>query len=128
MDRAIIRQDCTEAIDLVFTSLTDRVEPEDGQVDRLRTALTGHVRELVRAVGKDVADATPGRPHEAVARGLALSERALAQPVRGDVVDLVALPQVARILLLMYEESTLFGAVPKQAALPGDAWGSADAG
>lgn len=128
LDRALIRRDCAEAYDLAMNSLVEGSEPPTEQVKRLREALSGHLRALVDAVGEDFAGAAPGPLHDVVVRTLSLAEKVLAQPVRGSVLDLLASPQVARLLTLMYEDPVMFGADPELFDLHVDAWGSTDAG
>ncbi|MCX4734299.1 hypothetical protein [Streptomyces sp. NBC_01363] len=128
MDRATIRRDCTEAYDLAFNSVDTGLEPPTAQVDRLRDALSGHVRRLADAVSEEVADAAPGPLRDIVTKALGLAQDALAQPAQGGALDLLVLPQVARILLVMHEEPEMFGASPELPDLLADAWGPADAG
>lgn len=128
MDREIIRRDCTEAYDLVFTFLDEGSEPPTAQVDRLREALSGHVRALADVISEGAADAAPGPLRDVVTRALALAEEALAQPVQGSAMDLMVTPQVARILLLMHEEPHMFDTSPELRALLAITRGSADAG
>ncbi|WP_330435960.1 MULTISPECIES: hypothetical protein [Streptomyces] len=128
MDSAIIRRDCAEAYDVALTSLIEGSEPPTAQVDRLREALSGHVRALAAVISEGAADAAPGPLRDVVTRALTLAEEALAQPVQGSALDLMVTPQVARILLLMHEEPRVFDTSPELRALLGDVWESADAG
>ncbi|WP_406501624.1 hypothetical protein OHA04_27830 [Streptomyces sp. NBC_01590] len=128
MDSATIRRDCTEAYDLALTSLTEGVEPPAAQVDRLREALSGHVRALADVISAGTADAAPGPMRDVATKALTLAEEALAQSVQGSAMDLMVTPQVARIMLLMHEEPQVFDTSPELRALLGRVGGPADAG
>ncbi|MFB6989124.1 hypothetical protein [Streptomyces sp. NPDC056304] len=117
MDEADVWRDCDEALAVAAGALADGSEPAAVQVERLRGALTGHVRTLVDLVRQDFADAEPGTLHTKVTETLALAEDILAQPVQGGVMDLLAPPQVARLLMLIHTEREVFGASPELPAL-----------
>ncbi|MCX4550640.1 MULTISPECIES: DUF6415 family natural product biosynthesis protein [unclassified Streptomyces] len=106
-------------------ALADGVEPPPAQVQRLRDALSGHVRRLVDVVSQEFADAAPGPLRDVVTKTLGLAEGILTHPVRGSVLDLLAMPPVVRLLTLMHEEPEVFGAAPEHPALEG--WGTRDA-
>ncbi|MFF4179747.1 hypothetical protein [Streptomyces sp. NPDC001750] len=108
-----VRRDCAEAIAVAVDALTDGSEPPAAVVERLREALSGHVREQVDAVRERFADAAPGPLRDIVTKTLTIAEHVLAVPVQGGVADLLVSPQVARFLLLMHEEAEVFGASPE---------------
>ncbi|MFE4336090.1 hypothetical protein ACFRQM_44060 [Streptomyces sp. NPDC056831] len=118
MDEAAVRRDYAEALAVTFEALADGAELPAAQVERLRGALTGHVRTLVDLVRQEFADAAPGPLRDIVTRTLTLAEDILAQPVQGGVMDLLATPQVARLLMLIHTERAVFGASPEIPALP----------
>ncbi|MFJ5725956.1 hypothetical protein [Streptomyces sp. NPDC093149] len=113
MDEAAVRRDYDEALAVAVGTLTDGSNPPAAQVVRLQGALRGHVRTLVDMVGEDFADAQPGRLQVKIIETLALAKDVLAQPVRGGVRDRLALPQIARLLMLMHTERGVFAAAPE---------------
>lgn len=127
MNETAIRRDCAEAHAVATSALADDATPPAVQVERLREALAGHVRELIVVVQEEFADAPPGRLPDAVAKTVALAETVLAQPVQGNVLDLLATPPVARLLLLMAEDPDVFGALPERPAPVVGDWEVADA-
>lgn len=127
MDEAAIRRDCAEAHAVAAGALAEDVEPPTAQVERLREALTGHVRALMSVVREEFADAPPGPLNDIVTKAVTLAETVLAQPLQGSVLDLLATPPVARLLLLMAEEPEAFGALSEVPAPICSGWEAADA-
>lgn len=117
MDRETIRRDCAEAQSVATVALEGGVDALPAQVERLRTAMTSHVRLLIDVVRGEFATAPPGQLVDIVTNTLTLAEHLLALPAQGTVMDLVAKPQLARLLLLMAMEPEAFGALSEVRAL-----------
>ncbi|HWU08101.1 MAG TPA: hypothetical protein VN520_17240 [Streptomyces sp.] len=105
-----VRWDCAEADAVARHAMEEGVDPPPAQLERLREAVCGHLRELVAVVDEQYADAPAGPWREVITKTLGVASDILAQPIRGSALDLLVPPPAVRLLLLMHTEPIMFGA------------------